>query len=783
MIIEQFKPDAEVEERREVRIDIPVLGPQRKTVEIIDGMAVAEGDIVLGAADQFTDVAAADAPEGVVDSVAKSGTSALWPDGVVPYEIASGMPNQSRVHDAIDHWEDNTPIHLVPRSGQNDYVHFFSGSGCWSRVGRSGGRQRISLAPGCGTGAAIHEIAHAIGIWHEQSRSDRDVFITVKWSNISNGKKHNFNKHTEANDIGRYDYDSIMHYGAYAFSKNGNKTIVAPENIGQRGGLSEGDIDAVFRMYAPSDTGSVKGVTDNWKKFAFDHGISAAPVVLAGMQTFNGPNTAGLRMSNLNGGDAKVLVEEEKSADSETSHTEEVIGFLATQEGTILDESASRIGEAGTINTGQSGGAQWHTVRLNRTYSDPVVFMQIMSHNGPNPSHLRVRNVRPNSFKFQIEEWDYLNQKHTGEDIGYVVLEKGTHRLRNGIELDAGTIDTNHEWKTVRSGVASEPVVISQCQTRNGPQAVVTRHRNVGKREFDLRLQEEEANNGKHRTETIGYLVVAQPEQFEFGVAREEVTHKWSQLDYESDFHELPATIASIQTFNGPDTADVRMKDPSPSKIKVQIEEEKSDWDLETKHVGEAVSYAATPEGPVYYAPGKQLGEAGVVTRNQASGSQWHTIDINDSYQNPVVFAQLMSKKGKQPAHVRVRNVTSNSFDLQIEEWRYILVQAHASELIGYLVLESGKYPLPDGGLIEIGTTRTNHSWTSVSLDSQLQTGEGNIAVVSRCQTYNGPQAVVTRHRNASPSGFDVRLQEEEAGGKHKTETIGYLSAIHEAQT
>ena len=130
-----------------------------------------------------------------------------------------------------------------------------------------------------------------------------------------------------------------------------------------------------------------------------------------------------------------------------------------------------------------------------------------------------------------------------------------------------------------------------------------------------------------------------------------------------------------------------------------------------------------------------------------------------------------------------MRDVGSNSFEFRIEEWDY-LNQAHTDEDVGYVVLPSGLYPLPDGGLLQIGTTRTNHSWTTVSLNSRLRDGDGEVTVVSRCQTHNGEDAIVTRHRNVSASGFDVRLQEEEGNNDlHNTETIGYLAAIHDART
>lgn len=150
----------------------------------------------------------------------------------------------------------------------------------------------------------------------------------------------------------------------------------------------------------------------------------------------------------------------------------------------------------------------------------------------------------------------------------------------------------------------------------------------------------------------------------------------------------------------------------------------------------------------------------------------WLEVQLTNDYAESVVVAPTLSYRGTNPASPRVRNPTSNQFELRVEEWRY-LDGAHLTETVGYLAADPGSHELANGTVLETGRVRTDHTWAPVSFDASFETTP---VVFSSAQGTNGSQPVVTRNRNAAKSGIEVRLQEEEAGGWHREEDVGYLA-------
>lgn len=230
------------------------LEPVKLTYEVFNGVAVLDGGIVLGKVvdlDEELRIAESTIPANEVDLtetvrtisqplVALKAQNKLWEGGIMPFEFSIiNSLIRTRVIEAMGHISNNTNIEFVPASDAfTDRVvfKFSDDAGASSaELGRKGGKQYVYLNERFDVGGIVHEILHSLGVLHEQCRNDRDVYVQVNdgengtTNNICSGREGNFRKASlEGRDIGTYDYDSIMHYDAYAFVKDNDGNICNP---------------------------------------------------------------------------------------------------------------------------------------------------------------------------------------------------------------------------------------------------------------------------------------------------------------------------------------------------------------------------------------------------------------------------------------------------------------------------------------------------------------------------------------------------------------------------
>ncbi|XP_066915762.1 hatching enzyme 1.2-like [Clytia hemisphaerica] len=173
-----------------------------------------------------------------------------------------------KVNGYLSGCHNNAWVPAAARHYGKTVLEFGKRVGCWSYVGKVGEHylesfpnaiQPLSIDDGCFLeGIIAHEMMHAMGFHHEHSRPDRDQFVQIRRENILGGCENNFDIATNTVPdyaISPYDYGSVMHYGLFDFTSNGKQVIIPKKTIppgvqvGQRNGLSNGDIAELRRLF------------------------------------------------------------------------------------------------------------------------------------------------------------------------------------------------------------------------------------------------------------------------------------------------------------------------------------------------------------------------------------------------------------------------------------------------------------------------------------------------------------------------------------------------------
>lgn len=306
------------------------------------------------------------------------------------------------------------------------------------------------------------------------------------------------------------------------------------------------------------------------------------------------------------------------------------LGGLGTGDASALDVGTTLvIGETGAVTSTTRGRGDWDRVTFDSLLVDtlstvlgepPIVIMKPVSYNGPQPCHVRLRNVTTRGFEYQVEEWEYLDGSHAAEQLSWVAIAPGAYEIETvsgtvaGIE--ASTVPTTNEAQDVdfTFDFDSTPVVLGHSQTKNGPNPVITRVEVASADGFNVRLQEEEAEADYHRSEEVGYIAIDTPtvglidslglsgvftaeiEARRPGKKVRDSPNNPTRIPFFANggdgFDRRPRVVADTQTRRGPQPCQLRRTALRRTYMDLFVEEEQS-ADTETNHALEDVGFLA----------------------------------------------------------------------------------------------------------------------------------------------------------------------------------------------
>ncbi|MFT7028472.1 MAG: hypothetical protein ACJAVS_002709, partial [Paracoccaceae bacterium] len=433
---------------------------------------------------------------------------------------------------------------------------------------------------------------------------------------------------------------------------------------------------------------------------------------------------------------------------------------------------------------------------------DAVVFALSPSLNEVESAATRFRNVSSTGAEIKLQETKFIIDAATGlqvantsghvdETVTLLVLEKGVHTLEDGTVIQVGEINTSKLYVKGFESIyfdetfATTPTILSQVQTYDGTDFIISRQRNPDGSGFQLTMQEEQADNRNHATETVGWFAVEHgggsmtEMDWQAGSSAQNVNGKLTNVSFNAAFAEAPLVVASLASYNGTDTASPRIGAVSTTGFTAMALEDQS-YDLETFHGYEIIDWVGfSAEGAIYAAPAPagppevRILETGFAV----AGDQVVHVSFGSAFTNAVVIASVTSLNDADAAVARVFNVTSTGFDLWVQETD-AADGVHAAEAVSWIAVEAGAWRLGDA-VVQAGVTQTNLNpragFAPVTFDAAFAAAP---AVFAQTQTMGDPAFVKARITAINVAGASVALEEEEAAswGAHGTESVGWIA-------
>jgi hypothetical protein len=419
-------------------------------------------------------------------------------------------------------------------------------------------------------------------------------------------------------------------------------------------------------------------------------------------------------------------------------------------------------------------GTQWERVEFGKRFSHPIVVAGPIGFAEGEPAMVRIRNVNATGCEMAVREWAYEDGVHVREEVGFFVMEQGKYTLEDGTRVCGAMISTNgggllhfefnQQFNTI-------PLVFTSVITENDAAPAVGRLGGITTSGFSYLLQEEEAKDQIHASETVAYIAW---EEFSgtvnkttFSVVRHSapVTHAFQPVAYGQEFTVPPVFLADMQTFNGDNTANLRFRNKTASGVDIKIEEEQS-LDDEVEHVGEEVGYMVFPR----YLVDDDLDRDGLGNEDEETlyGTNATLADTDgDGIIDGEEVAFFGDAWNQDPDNDGLINLLDPDSDDDGSSDGY-------ERIHGYDPLDAHSFPPDQDTLVfESGEIQVGSAWKRIDFQKSYR----EPVVVAGPMGLGDIQPATICIRNVNATGFDVRIREwTYQDDDHALESLTYMA-------
>ena len=284
------------------------------------------------------------------------------------------------------------------------------------------------------------------------------------------------------------------------------------------------------------------------------------------------------------------------------------------------------------------------------------------------------------------------------------------YTLPNGKKMVAGVMsNVTNRWKTVQFPVefASKPVIFTQAIAETDSSVSLVRMRNTSIAQFEMKLQQEEANASKEIGCSVAWIAMEEGVNttgFNLEVGKITATSTYSTVDFSNTYDGAPAFFANLQSVIEMDPAIASCQDLTASSVSLKLAEEQSS-DMETNHGSEYLGYLAV-DSLTYLSTdkGEIFGEVGTIDM----ADNIVIIQSNNYYYNPVLIAKCVETNLANMPIVGTRVLSNNTFEIELKNWDYLNNNQLSGKVVlmiveGSLPLNIDKACVEDGDSLVVG--------------------------------------------------------------------------------